>query len=59
MVKYLISKGADIDVKDNSGRTPEDEEHYTNSDTMRQVFMQAHLDKELLLTVKMKRSKDN
>ncbi len=52
MVKYLISKGADIDVKDNSGRTPEDEEHYTNSDTMRQVFMQAHLDKELLLTVK-------
>ncbi|WP_264686029.1 MULTISPECIES: ankyrin repeat domain-containing protein [unclassified Wolbachia] len=52
MVKYLISKGADIDVKDNSGRTPEDEERYTNSDTMRQVFMQAHLDKELLLTVK-------
>ncbi|QJT94922.1 ankyrin repeat domain-containing protein [Wolbachia endosymbiont of Diaphorina citri] len=52
MVKYLISKGADIDVKDNSGRTPEDEERYTNSGTMRQVFMQAHLDKELLLTVK-------
>ncbi|WP_353286446.1 ankyrin repeat domain-containing protein [Wolbachia endosymbiont (group A) of Crataerina pallida] len=52
MVKYLISKGADIDVKDNSGRTPEDEERYTNSDRMRQVFMQAHLDRELLLTVK-------
>ncbi|MFT4327658.1 MAG: ankyrin repeat domain-containing protein [Wolbachia pipientis] len=52
MVKYLISKGADIDVKDNSGRTPEDEERYTNSGTIRQVFMQAHLDKELLLTVK-------
>ncbi|WP_265035252.1 MULTISPECIES: ankyrin repeat domain-containing protein [unclassified Wolbachia] len=52
IVKYLISKGADIDVKDNSGSTPEDEEHYTNSNTMRQVFMQAHLDKELLLTVK-------
>ncbi|WP_265032114.1 ankyrin repeat domain-containing protein [Wolbachia endosymbiont (group A) of Merzomyia westermanni] len=51
-IKDLISKGADIDVKDNSGRTPEDEERYTNSDTMRQVFMQAHLDKELLLTVK-------
>ncbi|WP_264705646.1 ankyrin repeat domain-containing protein [Wolbachia endosymbiont (group A) of Gymnosoma rotundatum] len=52
MVKYLISKGADIDVKDHSGRTPEDEERYTNSGTIRQVFMQAHLDKELLLTVK-------
>ncbi|WP_265018042.1 ankyrin repeat domain-containing protein [Wolbachia endosymbiont (group A) of Coremacera marginata] len=52
MVKYLISKGADIDVKDNSSRTPEDEERYTNYGTIRQVFMQAHLDKELLLTVK-------
>ncbi|WMT84150.1 ankyrin repeat domain-containing protein [Wolbachia endosymbiont of Listronotus oregonensis] len=52
MVKYLISKGAGIDVKDNSGGTPEDEECYTNSDTMMKVFMQAHLDKELLLTVK-------
>ncbi|WP_353276286.1 ankyrin repeat domain-containing protein [Wolbachia endosymbiont (group B) of Villa cingulata] len=49
IAKYLVGKGANIDTKDNNGRTPLDE---ANSHTMREVFMQAHLDKELLLTIK-------
>ncbi|WP_341823712.1 ankyrin repeat domain-containing protein [Wolbachia endosymbiont (group A) of Agelastica alni] len=49
MVKYLISKDANIDAKDNNGETPLDD---ASSNSVRIALMQAHLDKELLLTVK-------
>ncbi|XP_028131929.1 uncharacterized protein LOC114327487 [Diabrotica virgifera virgifera] len=49
MVKYLISKDANIDAKDNNGGTPLDD---ASSNSVRIALVQAHLDKELLLTVK-------
>ncbi len=47
-VKCLISKDADIDAKDNNGRTPLD----VADSSIIKILRQAHLDKELLLTVK-------
>ncbi|MCA7010493.1 ankyrin repeat domain-containing protein [Wolbachia endosymbiont of Tribolium confusum] len=50
IAKYLIGKGANIDAKDDGGRVPLNEAgSYSN---MERVLMQAHLDRELLLTVK-------
>ncbi|MFT4327814.1 MAG: ankyrin repeat domain-containing protein [Wolbachia pipientis] len=48
IVKYLISEDADIDAKDNNGQTPLD----VADSSIIKILRQAHLDKELLLTVK-------
>ncbi len=46
-VKYLISKGADIDAEDSNDRTPLD----VADSSIIKILRQAHLDKELLITV--------
>ncbi|WP_265027614.1 ankyrin repeat domain-containing protein [Wolbachia endosymbiont (group B) of Chorthippus parallelus] len=46
-VKYLISKGADIDAEDSNDRTPLD----VADPSIIKILRQAHLDKELLITV--------
>ncbi|WP_353285220.1 ankyrin repeat domain-containing protein [Wolbachia endosymbiont (group A) of Beris morrisii] len=48
-VKNLIGKGASVNARDKDGKTPLGN---ASSNSVRIILMQAHLDKELLLTVK-------
>ncbi|WP_264723490.1 ankyrin repeat domain-containing protein [Wolbachia endosymbiont (group A) of Cheilosia soror] len=49
MVKDLIREGANIDAKDNNGKTPLEDTGFNAG--VKRILMQAHLDKELLITV--------